>query len=315
MARHPYNQMYNSVLRTTQEMMWDSALDPALRKDGSLDKPAPARTGSLTLDSRVATPRYVNAVDIHCMPGGYDADAGPDDRFAGALYDLGANIYFMGGLGRLNQAMGEVTIRFVRKHYPDIKPKRILDMGCAVGHGTLPYCDAFPDAEIYAVDVGPGLLRYGHERAASLGKNVHFVQMDAERTNYPDGHFDLVVSHLLMHETSNKAVPNIFAECHRLLAPGGVTMHLEGQQFYDLEPYDEYIGDWSTHNNAEPFIGKVRETSMGDLLIEAGFDPAAVIDTTVPYSLDHPDIDASSRGNYGHHFGGIYAMFGARKEA
>ena len=67
--------------------------------------------------------------------------------------------------------------------HPDVK-RRILDMGAAIGNSTLVYCDAFPDAEIHAIDIGAPLLRYGYARATALGRSVHFSQQNAERTDF-----------------------------------------------------------------------------------------------------------------------------------
>ena len=52
---------------------------------------------------------------------------------------------------------------------------RILDLGCGVGHGTLPYADAFPEAELHAIDVAQPMLRYAFGRANAMGKSVHFA--------------------------------------------------------------------------------------------------------------------------------------------
>nr|WP_287287651.1 class I SAM-dependent methyltransferase [Okeania sp. SIO2B9] len=59
-------------------------------------------------------------------------------------------------------------------------------MGCTVGANTLPYVDAYPNAEVYGIDLAPAILRYSHARAESLGKRVHFSQQNAEKTNFPD---------------------------------------------------------------------------------------------------------------------------------
>jgi ubiquinone/menaquinone biosynthesis C-methylase UbiE len=71
---------------------------------------------------------------------------------------------------------------------------------------------------VWGIDVGGPLVRYAHARAAALGHDINFAQMNAEETTFPDGHFDLVVSHILLHETSGKAMPRIFKEAHRVLA-------------------------------------------------------------------------------------------------
>src|SRR3546814_10759893 len=67
---------------------------------------------------------------------------------------------------------------------------------------TLPYVDAYPEAEVHAIDLSAPSLRFAHARAESLGKAVHFRQANAEHAPYGDGSFDLVVSHILLHELS-----------------------------------------------------------------------------------------------------------------
>jgi hypothetical protein len=43
----------------------------------------------LTLDPALAMPRYIEAVDIHVMPGNFQTETTRDDVYAGALYDRG----------------------------------------------------------------------------------------------------------------------------------------------------------------------------------------------------------------------------------
>ena len=54
--------------------------------------------------------------------------------------------------------MGRRMITALRQRFPALKPRRILDLGCTVGNSTLPYAEAFPGAEIHAVDVSTPLL-------------------------------------------------------------------------------------------------------------------------------------------------------------
>lgn len=154
-------------------------------------------------------------------------------------------------------------------------PRRILDIGCGVGHATLPWVEAFPDAEVHGIDVGAALLRYGHARAESLGRAVHFHQMNAERTGFPDGHFDLIVSHIVLHETSTRALPAIFAECHRLLAPGGAMLHVDQPKFDD-DPWATFLQENETHYNNEPFWRAFRRVDQRALAVTAGFADAAI---------------------------------------
>ena len=102
-----------------------------------------------------------------------------------------------------------------------------------------------------------------------MDETVHFSQQNAERTNFADGAFDLVVSHLLMHETSRAAVRNVFAESRRLLAPGGVMAHADGVQPDDL--FAKYYAEWMAHFNNEPFLGSIQDEDFMDICLGAGF--------------------------------------------
>mgnify|MGYP005994269609 CR=1 FL=1 len=276
MESDPYFTFWSAMQRNSQEMMWKSVQLPVERQLPELLAEAAAieaPIGSLRLDPDLDVPRYHNAVDIHCMPGGYHTEFVESDVANGAVYDRAVYIYAMGRMGPLNSDIGDTTIAYIKANFPDFKPRRILDMGCTVGHSTLAYCDAFPEAEVHGIDVGAPVLRYAHARAESLGKAVHFSQQNAEATNFTDGYFDLIVSHILVHETSSKAIRNIMRECNRLLSDGGLVVHAETPPYRDLPAYDAFMLDWDTRNNNEPFWGASHEISAADIAAETGFDP------------------------------------------
>jgi len=314
MAGQPYHQYWSAFMRTTQEMMWDSIGDTLDRERDDLQARARRNEkgkGTLRLDPNLALPRYVTAVDIHCMPGNYTTDIAPDDVTAGALYDRGVYLYMMGGMGKTNELCGTTLIDHLKASYPDFKPKRILDMGCAVGHSTVPYVDAYPGAEVHGIDVGAPMVRYAHARAEGMGKPVHFSQQNAEHTDFPDQSFDLIVSHIALHETSSKAMRNIMKECRRLLRPGGMALHLEVPPFEDKDPFDQYLTDWDTHYNAEPFIGTLHDTDLRKLMTDAGFGHNEIIMDMVPVYVKQDD----GNGNFTHHVGGVFMAHGGKRGA
>jgi ubiquinone/menaquinone biosynthesis C-methylase UbiE len=228
-------------------------------------------------------PRYLTAQDNHVMPGNYFTDIRDDgDVYAGALYDRGVYIFLKGDKGGLSDGFGVLVCNFIAARFPAFRPRRILDLGCTVGNSTLPYVDRFPEAEVYAIDVAAPCLRYAHARAEALGKRVHFSQQNAERTDFPDGHFDLIVSHLVLHETSNAALPRIMKECHRLLGEGGLVLHAETPPYRGVDPFDQYLCDWDTHYNLEPFIGRLHELDQTQMMVDAGFAPADCVAENVP---------------------------------
>jgi SAM-dependent methyltransferase len=316
MLRAPYHQAWSAMMRTTQEMMWESigaSVDRQLPALAAKAAPRGKTKGSLTLDPALKLPRYVTAVDIHCMPGNYTGDLGPGDVAAGALYDRGVYLYMMGGMGGHNQSCGDMLHGYVRKTFPDFRPRRILDMGCAVGHSTLPWVEEFPAAEVHGIDVGAAMLRYAHARAEALGQPVHFSQQNAERTNFADASFDLVVSHIALHETSTQATKNILRESRRLLRPGGMALHLEVPPFAGKDPFDQYLTDWDTHYNAEPFIGTLHDLDLRREIEAAGFGSNEVILDLVPLVVY--TADPGRDGNYAHHVGGHFCVSGGRRGA
>jgi SAM-dependent methyltransferase len=290
MVTDPYFRHYAAVNRISQELLWDSVIDSVEREEELLGKSAEEMSarnkGKLVIPENFEVPRYVSALDIHCMPGGYAGDEGDaEDVSLGVLYDRGVYIYSMGYTGPYNDDMGRSACNYIKRNLKGFEPKRILDMGCTVGHSTLPYAELFPDAEIWGIDVGGPMVRYAHARAGALGFDVNFAQMNAEKTDFEDGYFDLVVSHILLHETSGKAMPKIFEESFRLLRPGGWMIHADLPPFDLMDPFTQFILDNETYYNNEPFWGAMRDLDQVELARKAGFDPATIRFDTAPMAM------------------------------
>jgi len=314
MEPHPYYQAWGSILRTTQELMWDSVGESVARQLPTLMARAKAfadrpRLGSLRLDRALAIPRYQSAVDIHVMPGSYHSDLAQGDVFAGALYDRGLYLYAMGGLGPCNEDIGAGGCAYLKKHFPDFAPKRILDLGCTIGNSTLAYAQAYPEAEVFGVDLGAASLRYAHARAESLGVAAHFSQQNAERTDFEECSFDLVVSAVLLHETSMAALPRIIQECRRLLRAGGIMCHTDVPQV-EGDAFDLFIPDWDTEGNNEPFMSKMRDLDFRQLFEAAGFRRRSFFSGYVPNEHLNAKRPVTFRGGSGKK-GKPWAVYGA----
>ncbi len=303
MERQPYFQAWSSLLRSSQDLMWrlvEQAVEgdlPRLEAQLSDGNQGP---GSLELDEAVDTPAYLLGADTHRMPGSYFRQSSETDLRAGALYDLGSALYQFGrgnqGGGLLNDSRGRTTVAHLARHFSGFEPERILDLGCSVGQNTLPLVDAFPKARVDAIDIGAPMLRYAHVRARGLGRAAHFSQRNAEATGFPDQSFDLVVSQILLHETSPDATRNIIRESWRLLRPGGVGVHLEVPTRFDrLDVFDQFLKSWEQYYNGEPNTAGVAATDLEGEMKAAGFadvragfqaiqppgtnDPASLVET------------------------------------
>jgi ubiquinone/menaquinone biosynthesis C-methylase UbiE len=279
---HPLHQLWLTLSLFYQDRIWvtlDGAIDRqfdelAAKVEAQVVEPQ----GSLRLNPELDIPRYISAFDHHRMPGSYVVDTAQDDFRAGALYDRFASTYLrnLNG-GWKNDGRGHTLASHVQDFYPDFKPKRILDLGCSVGHSTVAIAQAFPDAEIFALDVGAPMLRYGHARAEAMGTPIHFSQQNAEHTDFEDGSFDLVCSSAVMHETSAKGMRGIFKECHRLLRQGGVMCHVDVPPRHEhLSLWDQMRCDFESHYNNEPFMTSLARTDWLKVAVSAGFEAADV---------------------------------------
>jgi ubiquinone/menaquinone biosynthesis C-methylase UbiE len=273
----PY-QTYSALNRTAQEMMWSSLLmtiereEPALRARAKTYTAPETAKGSLHLDAAFDPPLGLKQVNIHLQPMGFTIDRDPEDLIGGLLYEAGHTLYSQGSGVGVSETKPETVRRWLAKTLPDFMPTRILDIGTSAGGSATPWALMFPEAEVHAVDVGGSMLRYAHARAEALGAKVHFHQMSADDLKFPDGMFDLVVSHNALHEMPMKTAAEMMKASFRLLAPGGIVVHqdvpvrLEGKGPFEM--FEQY---WEVFYNNEPYWISYGMADFAAMLRDAGF--------------------------------------------
>ncbi len=147
----------------------------------------------------------------------------------------------------------------------NVKPRRILDLGCGTGSTTIMLKQAFPDAEVIGLDLSPYMLLRSFHKSQTAGLNIEWQQGNAENTSFPDASFDLVTASLLFHETPVTVTQNILHECFRLLVPGGQVLILDGNQ-KTLRHLD-----WLNNIFEEPYIHEYAADSTDAKMGAAGF--------------------------------------------
>ena len=200
----------------TQQLMWaglkqhfDANMDAYLGQMTAAEKKGP---GTLELRPNMHIPDYTKH-EIHIQPGGYVGDP-----MAGWIYHYGTNGFFM---GQNDQDEIQTAVATAAPAPNNGKVRRILDLGCSCGQTAVALKRRFPDAEVWGVDIGGPMVHYAHMRATQLGADVNFMQGLAEDTGFPDGHFDMVVSYILLHEVPNVKNTQIMKEISRVLRSGG----------------------------------------------------------------------------------------------
>jgi SAM-dependent methyltransferase len=109
---------------------------------------------------------------------------------------------------------------------------RVLDAGC--GGGGMPLSLAEEAAAVVGIDPAERFqdagVRLGRERGL---RNLHFALADGMALPFPDGVFDLVLSHAVIEHVAD--APLYLRECRRVLAP-------RGHVYLSTAPYLSFAG-------------------------------------------------------------------------
>ena len=125
----------------------------------------------------------------------------------------------------VRESFEEVTAlenRYVLSQAGDLKGKRVLELGCGAGEGSIYF--ALQGAEVVATDISTGMIEVVKRVADKFGVPVTAHRMTAEHIDYPDASFDIVYGNGVLHHVDFvKAV----AEASRVLKPGGRAFFIE----------------------------------------------------------------------------------------
>ena len=144
---------------------------------------------------------------------------------------------------------------------------------------------AWPNAEVYAIDVCSPLLRYANARADSLATSIHFSQQNAEDLDFEDQSFDLIVSTMFLHEVPQAEMNRIARETYRLLKPHGLMLHNEQPQYHGQPPEEQFLREWDTWYNNEPMRCGFRDMNLAAWVEKAGFDKTKLITKMAPGAM------------------------------
>lgn len=196
-------------------------------------------------------PPYYSSQNFHGIKGGYL------NSIAAITYDF---------VTAFASPPSETWIRQQLISAIEQKPKRILDLACGTGSGTLVLKQAFPEAEVMGLDLSPYMLVVADYKAQEAGLDIQWQHGLAEDTGFEEGSFDLVTASFLLHETPPKISQLILQECFRLVQPGGQAIILDGNQKRLRR------ADWLIKLFQEPYSKVYAAGSVDDWMKAARFE-------------------------------------------
>jgi demethylmenaquinone methyltransferase/2-methoxy-6-polyprenyl-1,4-benzoquinol methylase/phosphoethanolamine N-methyltransferase len=142
------------------------------------------------------------------------------------------------------------------------KGERVLDVGS--GTGTLTIAAARhvgPTGEVHGIDPSTEMVGVARQKAAKGGVGAQFQTAVIERLPFPDGHFDVVLSSLMLHHLPPEVKRAGFAEVNRVLKPGGRFLAV------DIAGSGGFLGHIIRAHKTEGTLGQAPA-----MLREAGFE-------------------------------------------
>lgn len=217
---------------------------------------------------------------------------------------------------------------------PDLKGKRILDLGCGTGRFSFLFEELKP-SQIIAVDLSEEMIEIGKKTAEEKESIIQFIKNDIENLSaVTSNSIDLIFSSTTLHYIKN--LNNIMDEISRILIPGGTCIlsvihpvysacypvsHNNGDfpkdEDWDVKYLDKsiraYIQPWIEYNpEIENFLSYSYHHTMSDYInsiVKSGLQIKELLEPMPP-----EDWKENSPGRY---YGFIetptYAIFRAEK--
>lgn len=128
--------------------------------------------------------------------------------------------------------------------------ERVLDIGCGTGSLALVARRRVGTAgSVVGVDPSPEMIERATRKAARAGLDVRFERAVAEALPFPDAHFDVVLSTLMLHHLPRPARQQCAREIRRVLKPGGRVMVVDFGRPQDKKGFLAHV---HRHGHVDP---------------------------------------------------------------
>lgn len=135
-------------------------------------------------------------------------------------YDILVGIISLGREKKFRQAALDLV---------DLEPgMQVLDVGCGTGSLTIAAKQRQGnDGTVMGIDPSSNMVNLAQEKAAKAQVEIAFQVGVIEKIDFPENHFDLVLSSLMMHHLPDELKKDGLQEVNRVLKPNGTLLIIE----------------------------------------------------------------------------------------
>jgi len=163
-----------------------------------------------------------------------------------------------------------------------IAPAVIVDVGAGTGDLARRLAQRFRDAIVIALDIADDMLRVARTKSKRWFSKQRFICADAEGLPLRDASVDLLISNVTLQWCND--LDQAFAECSRVLTPGGLLMFSSfGPD--TLTELRQSFGRIDPHPHVHAFMDM---HDLGDALVRGGF--ADVVMDSARLTSEYRDV-------------------------
>jgi len=163
---------------------------------------------------------------------------------------------------------------YIKRTYGDSKnfPERILDIGCSTGISTT-YMKSLlkGKSEMYGLDLSPYFIAVADYNTKKENQGIVYVHGNAEKMNFQNKTFDLIVSNFLFHELPDDAANAIIKETYDKLNSFGVIAIVDIDPAYLDSLLNKNVFRRWAFEVTEPHIYNYYQRNTINMLKNAGF--------------------------------------------
>ncbi|WP_152403867.1 class I SAM-dependent methyltransferase [Paenibacillus cellulositrophicus] len=152
-----------------------------------------------------------------------------DTAFFAAYKEMPRSIGGLGAAGEWHEFKASL---------PDLQGKSVLDLGCGFGWHCR-YAREQHAAEVVGVDISAKMLESAREQTDDPA--ITYLQAPIEDIDFPDGHFDVVLSSLAFHYV--QSFDAVCQKVHSCLKQGGTFVFSVEHPIFTSRPEQEWILD------------------------------------------------------------------------